>query len=280
MSAHRSVWWFPAWLALAAMPCQAGATSAPDALGPLNRFQASLGVFSNQLSLEGRVDGRASHDGSERNFADALDIGDRRSVDLAELSWRPFERHEFSLRHYRDDRSRTVTLEETLRFDGRTFPVQAEFTGRAAFRALEFGYTGWIHVDERSALGLEFGVLKLTGSLSLSGTIVIDEVGEADGEAAVTDSLHAPLIGVAGRWVAAPRLRAFAKVRAIALRYDGIDGTAFSATAGMEWFPWRSLGLVLQYTDTWVEGERNGPDFNGRMEVGFNGPQMLLRYVR
>lgn len=263
---------------LAAAVLTACAGGEADALEALDRFQLGVGVFSNRLSLDGRVDGSVPFDGSRRDFADDLDLGGRRSVELVELSWRPFERHQFSVRHYRDSRRETASLSEELRFDGRTFPVQAEIDARAAFSAFEASYTGWLHAAPRSAFGIQVGVLRLAVEMEIDGIVREPTLGEFRDDARVEDHLYAPLIGIAGRRLLGERTRAYLEARAIELRHRGIDGTAFSATFGIEHFFGERLGLALQYSDTWVEVERRSSDFNGRLEVGFAGPQALLRW--
>lgn len=259
-------------LLLASAPAQASQLEA------LDRFRLGVGVFSNQLGLQGRADGSAPFDGSVRDFADALDIGDRRSIELAEIAWRPFERHEFGLRHYRDSRRQRVLLDDELRFDGQVFPFAADIEGRARFRLLELSYTGWLHASRSSALGIQLGVLRLSARLEIDASISNATIGQVQGEASVSDQLHAPLVGIAARRVFGEHLRGFVEARAISLSRGSLDGEAFSATAGIEVFPHPSLGIVLQYSDTWLEVERRSSDFNGRLEVGFNGPQAMLRW--
>jgi len=260
-----------------------GPASATE-LTALDRGRISVGTFSNQLNLHGRVDGRVSIDsntfveGSTRDFADDFDIGNRRSISLWELGWRPFERHEFSLRRYSDARRKTARITDELRFDGQVFAFDVELEGRAAFEALELSYTGWLHADQRSAVGLQLGVLRLAGSVAIAGEIESPDFGRARGEAEVSNQLHAPLLGISGRRVFGRHVRGFVELRAIKLDYSGIDGKALSASAGVEVYPWRKLGLVLQYSDTWVRAERRSDNFSGRLEVGFSGPQALLRW--
>ncbi len=264
--------------ALASALLLAAADRDAAALEALDRFQLGVGVFSNRLSLDGRVDGSVPFDGSRRDFADDLDLGGRRSVELVEVSWRPFERHQFAVRHYRDSRRETAALAEELRFDGRVFPVQAEIDGRAAFTSFEASYTGWLHATPASAFGVQIGVLRLGVEMEIDGVVREPTLGEFRDDARVEDHLHAPLIGIAGRRVLGSRTRAYLEARAIELRHRGIDGTAFSATFGIEHFLGERLGLALQYSDTWLEVERRSSDFNGRLEIGFAGPQALLRW--
>ncbi len=254
-----------------------GSHCAAAPLQALDRFRISAGTFSNTLNLDGRVDGGVEFDGSTRDFDQELDFAHRRSLELFELGWRPFERHEFNLRHYRDSRVRTARLDTELRFAGEVFPIQAEASGRAAFQTIDAHYTGWLHATRESAFGVQLGVIRLSASLAISGEIRNPEFGSARGEAAVSDHVHAPLIGFSARRVVGTRTRLFGEARAFRLNHHGIDGRAFSASAGIEFYPVERVGLVVQYSDSWIEAERRSAQFTGRLEVGFRGPQAMLR---
>ena len=249
-----------------------------DTLPALDRLQISAGLFSNELNVDGRVDGRASFEGSERDFDETLGFTKRRSIDLIDISWRPFDRHSFGLRQYRDSRSRMVRLEDELRFDGEVFPFDAQVRGRAAFSALELTYTGWIKASERSAMGVQVGALRLSANLSIRGEIESPDFGSAEGGASVSRHLYAPLVGISGRQVLGRKVRTFFDLKAIQLRYDGVDGRAYLGSAGIEYFPVKSLGLVLQYAETRVKVEQSVGDFNGQLDLGFRGPQALIRW--
>jgi hypothetical protein len=256
-------------------------TAAPllqaQALGPLDRMTLAVGVFDGRLSLDGQVRANGTWAGEARRVADDFELGSSRAMELAEFSWSPWERHEFGVRYLRDRYRRTVRLSEEVRLEGQTFPVDVDLDGRTRFAGLEFDYTWWMFANDRSALGLQLGVLRLGAGVSLRGRVSSPDAGTVTLDANVSDHLYAPLIGIAGRHVFGERLRGFAELRAIELGFNGNDGTALAGTAGIEYLFGERVGLALQYADTRVRVERERERASGRLEFGLRGPQALLR---
>jgi hypothetical protein len=240
------------------------------------RFSLALGGFRNSLSLQGRIDD-AVIEGTEIDFEDQFDFDNRRRLDFAELRMRPFRRHEFGIKAFRDARIRRAVLDETLRFDGEEFLVDAEAEARIAFRNLEFDYTWWALARPEQALGLQFGVLRFSASLSMRGRVRVEGEGEAEGRASVSDRFFVPLVGLAWRRHLGPDWRLESELRYLRRSYRGIQGKAVSGHLGIEWLASRHLGLMLQYGYTEVALAQDEPDLSGALQVGFQGPQALLR---
>ncbi|MGQ0799642.1 MAG: hypothetical protein ACT4NL_05980 [Pseudomarimonas sp.] len=261
-----------------------GAPAFAQSLTPLDRFSVSAGVFNSRLSLDGRIRAEGTLIGSLRSYAEDFDLGSRRTVGMAELSWSPFQRHELSLRYSRDSYQRGGTLSDQIRFEGEVFPIDAELTARARFTSVEFDYTWWMVATDASAFGVQLGALRYEASLSLSGS-VSGEGGTARLDADAKRQLHAPLIGIAGRHLFSDRLRGFAELRAIKLDYEQIEGAAMSATIGLEYYFSDHMGVVLQYADTRVRADRRisgSNDFGegqleGRLGLGLSGAQAMLK---
>jgi hypothetical protein len=258
------------WLILG--PAQA--TAAGEVLE--ERFSLALGGFRNSLSLQGRVDD-AVIEGTQIDFEDQFDFDNRRRLDFAELRMRAFGRHEFGIKAFRDARIRRAVLDETLRFDGEEFLVDAEAEARIALRSLEFDYTWWVWARPHQALGIQLGVLRFSASLSIRGRVRVDGEGEAEGQAAVSDRFFVPLAGLAWRRQLGPHWRLESELRYLRRSYRGIDGRAVSGHLGVEWLTSRHLSLMLQYGYTEVELAQDKPDLSGALQVGFQGPQALLR---
>jgi len=261
--------------ALSAIALLAAADATASAA--LDRFSVGVGSFSNRLQVEGRVDGSAEFDGSTRDFDETLDVGNRRRIGLWEASWLIDGRHQIDYRRYDDERRREVQIDEEIRFNGEVFPVQLALRGRAGFKLDELTYTAWFRHESDSPLGLQLGVLRLEGYLGLGGRIVVDDVGEAEGETSVRDRVHAPLIGLAARHQLTRHWRLYGEGRLIRLKVSGIRGAALSGQVGIEYQPTRHLGIALQYGGARVDGEKHKDGFSGELEVGFSGPQLLLR---
>ncbi|MCK7594242.1 hypothetical protein [Pseudomarimonas salicorniae] len=261
--------WLPLLLLAAALPARG-----EGVLG--ERFSLAFGGFQNTLTLQGRVDD-AVVEGTEIDFNDEFAFDNRRRLDLAELRFRAFDRHEFGIKAFRDARERRSILSETLRFDDQEFLVDAEAVGRVSFRSLEFDYTWWAWHDRDQAVGLQLGVIRFGASLSIRGRVAVDGQGEAEGRAAVSDRFFVPLAGIAWRRQLGPHWRLEAEARYLRRSYRGIEGEALSGHIGLEWLLGRHLSLVGQYGYTEVDVEQDELDLAGKLEVGFKGPQALLR---
>jgi len=256
-----------------------GGLSAPAAAAEMkavDRFALSFGGFGNSLSLDGRVND-AEVEGTRLDFAREFEFDRRRNLKLGEFSFRPWERHEFGVRAYRDSRQRSANLDEEVRFAGQTFVVDAEVTGRVGLQTLEFDYTWWFHSEPRTAVGIQLGLLRVSASLSLRGTVEVDDIGEANGQASVSDSFYVPLAGIAARQVFGERWRGFVEARYLRRNYRDIKGRAISGTAGLEFAVTDRWSIVAQYANTQVDVEQDEIDLSGELEVGFTGPQLLAR---
>lgn len=256
--------------------CCAGhpAQAAADVLG--ERFSIALGGFRNSLSLEGRVDD-AVIEGTDLDFADEFDFNNRRRLDIAELRVRVSDRQEFGVKAFRDSRERRAVLSEPVRFEGREFLVDAEVLGRVSLRSLEFDYTWWLWADQQQAFGFQLGVLRVGASLSLRGRVAVPGEGEATGSAAVSERFFVPLAGMAWRRQLGDSWRLEADLRYLRRSYRDLDGEALSGHLGAEWLASRHFSVVLQYGFTEVDVEQDKVDLAGALQVGFKGPQALLR---
>lgn len=248
--------------------------SSAEILG--ERFSLALGGFHNTLSLQGRLDD-AVVQGTEIDFDDQFALDNRRRLDLAELRIRALDRHEFGVKAFRDARERRAILSEPIRFDDQEFLVDAEAIGRVSFRSLEFDYTWWAWADDRQALGLQLGVIRFGASLSIRGRVAVAGEGEAEGSAAVSDRFFVPLAGLAWRRQLGSDWRIESELRYLRRSYRGIEGRALSGHVGLEWLFGRHLSVVAQYGFTEVDLKQDEIDLAGTLQVGFKGPQALLR---
>lgn len=245
-------------------------------LPALDRFSLSAGVFDNAFHVEGRVDGRDVA-GSERDFSEDFGFDTRRQIDIFEASWLIADRHQIEARYYVDARQRRRAIDESISFDGELFPIQLNLEGRARFSTSELNYAYWWRSDSATPLAAQIGVLRLAGLLGLRGRLLVEDVGEVEGSASVSEHVYAPVIGLAARHAFGSRWRAFAEVRFIELDIKRISGHVWAGRVGAEFLPTRHTAIVAQYAGSRWDARRPGEDFAGELEIGFQGPQLLLK---
>jgi hypothetical protein len=164
-----------------------------------------------------------------------------------------------------------------LVFDGETFLVDAEAVARVSFRSMEFDYTWWAWADQQQAFGFQLGLLRFGTSLSIRGRVSVPDEGEATGSAAVSERFFVPLIGLAWRRQLGDHWRLESELRYLRRSYRDLDGEAISGHLGLEWLATRHISLILQYGYTNIDVEQENEHLSGTLEIGFRGPQALLR---
>lgn len=272
---ERAIRHFPFLLAAAVLSPAATAQTLP----PTDRLSIGIGGFGNSLGLEGRFDGSVEESGTRYDFAEGFDLADRRSLGLLAVEWSPLLRHQLHLVAFKDSRSRTETISRELVFEGVTFPLSAEVTGRFDIRALDLGYTWWAYRSERTALGLGLGVLEYRASVELAGAIRRTGEDDALAEAVVgaSERVRAPVVSASWRYVIADRLRLRADFSALDIGWDRIDGEILRLQVAAEYFPWENVGISLGYAVSQLEAEAQRANFRGRLELEFEGVQALAR---
>lgn len=243
----------------------------------LDRWSVGAGTFDNTFQIKGRVDGAVENQGSLIDFDERFGFDRTRLTQLYEFQYLLAERHQIELRHYSDERTRSAAIDDVIEFEGETFPAQASLRGSAGFAVSEVSYAYWWRTETRTPWAAQLGAVRLRGKLGLSGRVEIEDIGESEGAASVRERVDAPVVGVAVRHAFNQRWRWFATTRLIYLDLGKLEGYAYTARVGVEWFPTRHLGLELQYGQSAWNAEKAKGAFNGELEVGFRGPQLLLK---
>ena len=249
----------------------------------LDRAGFSLGSYRNDLTLGAKVNGTVDDtgttlDGTEIDFDRDFDFGGSHQLLFAEANWRPFTRHQFGVVYHRDERDHERRLQRDIVFNGDTFPVDAEVRANFEYQLLEARYTYWPWLTRQDAFGLTLGVAAYRLELGLSGRIAVGNVGASETRTADFDSdVPAPLVGLDYRHAFNEDWRLFADVSAFKASVNEIDGHAANVNLGVEWFPWRHVGLALVYTGYELRGDLERRGFEGDLKLRSSGYQLQLR---
>ena len=223
----------------------ASAAKAEDSL-VLDRFSLTAGTFQSDIDLRARLGGNADIGESEIDFEEDFNFSADRQLPIFELGWRPFDRHEFRLRHFNDRQSRSAVLSREIRFEGEVYPVNAEARGSVELDVIELDYTYWAWAQPRDAFGLRIGALRYTLDVGLEARIESPDVGSVELQGSAARSVNAPVIGAVYRHAFSERWRGHSDFSAVKLRWDDIDGRVLEGQRagtlpldeGEKPFPW------------------------------------------
>jgi hypothetical protein len=261
----------------------APAAAAEQETWALDRAGFSLGSYRSDLNLNASVNGEIGGtgtrlDGTEIDYERDFDFGGSHQLLFAEASWRPFERHQFGLGYHRDRRDSTRRLERDILFNGDTFRINAEVRADFEYQLLDARYTYWPWLTRQDALGLTLGVAAYRLELGLSGELSIGGVGTTQRQTAAFDSdVPAPLIGLDYRHAFNRDWRFFADASAFKASVNAIDGRVANLNLGLEYYPWRHVGVAFVYTGYELRGDIERRGFEGDLKLRSSGYQLQLR---
>ncbi|BEP60742.1 hypothetical protein GmRootV213_12960 [Variovorax sp. V213] len=92
-----------------------------------------------------------------------------------------------------------------------------------------------------------------------------------------SDNAVAPLLEVGVRHAISPDLRLFADFSGVRKGGGRFHGSIYNASAGVEWFPVKNVGLVLAYGATHIDMARETSTAETRVKVKLNGPSAFVK---
>ncbi|MCY1526942.1 hypothetical protein D9M68_619880 [compost metagenome] len=92
-----------------------------------------------------------------------------------------------------------------------------------------------------------------------------------------SDNAIAPLLEIGVRHAITPDLRLFADASGVWKSSGRFHGNIYNASAGVEWFPVKNVGLVLSYGVTNIDLTREGGFADSRLKVRLQGPSAFLK---
>jgi hypothetical protein len=92
-----------------------------------------------------------------------------------------------------------------------------------------------------------------------------------------SDDAIAPLLELGVRHAISPDLRLFADVSGVRKGGGRFHGNIYNASAGVEWFPVKNVGLVFAYGVTNIDLSRESRTAETRLKVKMHGPSAFLK---
>lgn len=133
----------------------------------------------------------------------------------------------------------------------------------------------WWFGSGNTVLGLGAGAAYYKISLKANATASISSVSTSvSGE--YTDDAIAPLLGIGFRHAINSDLRLFADASAMKKSGGQVHGALYNAAAGIEWFPVKNVGVVLDYSMTQIDLTRDDTiQTNAKLRI--QGPAVFMK---
>ncbi|KIQ26810.1 hypothetical protein RT97_22515 [Variovorax paradoxus] len=149
----------------------------------------------------------------------------------------------------------------------------ANFNTKLDFAKLS--YKWWIG-SGNTVLGLGAGAAYYRATLGASALVSVNgQVGTLSQSS--SDNAIAPLLEIGVRHAITPDLRLFADASGVWKSSGRFHGNIYNASAGVEWFPVKNVGVVVSYGVTNIDLTRDSDSADSRLKVRLQGPSAFLK---
>jgi len=244
---------------------------------PLDRTSIWLGGFharsDTTLTATARFQGLSTS--ASLNLEDDLGLDDVQPVSHARVDFLLGESQGFSFEYFGYRRSNRRAISRDFDFDGQTYRASAEVLGKFDYDFGSAAYRWWFG-EGATVYGLGLGVAyyRVRTLLEASASLNDESLGARTRS---SDEALAPLLALGWRHGFSERVRVYADLSGVAKGGSGLSGHIVDAAVGMEWFPFKRVGLAVEYGSTSIQLDREREFISGRLDLDLQGPSVFLR---
>lgn len=243
-------------------------TALADPSPALDRFSFSAGAFQAKPTFSANVD---------TNFG-RLDTGEversRVTMPRVRAEMLLFDSQGLSFDYYQYKRDYGGALASNFNTGSGTVTTTGSANLNVKLDLAKLAYKWWLGSGD-TVLGLGLGAAYYRAQFDARATA---SIGASTG--AISDSYSddavAPLLEVGLRHALGNNVRLFAEASGVRKSGGSVDGEIYNAALGVEWFPLKNVGVVLDYGMTQIDLRRNNAN-NAHIKVRLNGPSAYLK---
>ena len=251
---------------------QAAFAQVPEAL---DRASVSLGDF--YPAVDARVSaGGPVIAGSDVDFQQDLGLEKRRSLPNFRAELLVFDSQGFSIGGYRYSRQTGTSLARDIAFDGNDYAIDAHVEARLRLDVMHAAWHWWFASGPQDVIGLGLGAAYYDLGGTIEGAVSVNG-GSAQARGSAQGDAIAPLLTLGWRHAFSNDFRVYADFSGVRKPSGALTGHLVNGTLGMEYYPWRNLGVALEYSANNLDLKADKASWEGRARIHFYGPAAFVR---
>jgi hypothetical protein len=190
-----------------------------------------------------------------------------------------FDSQGISFDYYRYHRSYDFNVAGGSTIGGEPVTGSADFNANVKIDLARLSYKWWLGSgNDVFGIGLGGAYYRADISGSINGTVSTPSQTFADGASdRYTDDAVAPLIELAWRHAFSQDLRMYVEASGVKKNGGNLQGHIYNGNVGLEWFPWKNLGLVADYGVSRVKLEHDNSSGTDDLDIRFRGPSLFIK---
>jgi len=241
---------------------------------PLDRFSIAAGGFYTEPKISAEGDSRYGHLATpEGELGHATLPRVKAELLLGDSQGLSFD-------YFRYDKSYNPTFSGRTTYEGRSISGNGSVDGKLQIDLAQLAYRWWLGHDQ-DVFGIGVGAAYLHARISGTGTASALGVDGAtipvtvSGSGAASESAFAPLIELGWKHSFSDQVRMFAEASGIRKNGGRVDGHIYGGTVGLEWFPAKQVGFVVDYGIQKIKLNRDIG--NDKLNVRLTGPSAFVK---
>jgi hypothetical protein len=196
--------------------------------------------------------------------------------------WRISNRNHLTFMYFTNGVSRTKTLDQQIDWGDAVYDVGASVTARNRLSVYELGYEFAFIKKQTFELAASFGVHYTKATIDLTGNATLTPPGGPPmmvNAAVKSASVPAPLpvLGLRMGWAFADHWMLDAQFQVFDFSYDSFHGNWTDGKLGVTYLINKHFGVGIGYDDFSSHLSIDKPNFNGKLNLGYNGGLIYLR---
>lgn len=207
---------------------------------------------------------------------DDLGFPDHKFSPRARLDWLLGDHQGFSFDYYSIDRSETKGLSRDIRYGGYDYLASARVKGKLDFGFGSAAYRWWFG-NGPSVFGVGVGAAYYRLRTGLSGEASLN--GESVQASTSSDeSAWAPMLQLGWRYAISDQVRVYIDASGIKKNGGNLNGHIYNAALGLEWFPWKNVGLGAEYGYQKIKLNQRHHEYHDDLNMQVDGPSLFVRF--
>lgn len=245
----------------------AGAALA-DPSPALDRFSVSGGAFY----AEPRI--KVGADTSYGRIDTPDDKQGRTAIPRVKADLLVGDKHGFSFDYYRYDKTYMPAVAGNGIVNGLPMSGNANVNADLRLDLAKLAYKWWIG-SGNDVFGIGAGAAYYHATIDGNARGTLNGItGTANGS--VGESAYAPLLELGWRHAFTPDLRMYAEASGIRKNGGTINGHIYGGNLGVEWFPWKNVGLVADYGVSKIKLKRDS-ERSADLNIRLTGPSAYVK---
>lgn len=240
---------------------------------PLDRVSLWLGGYYATSDTTVYAASKGDLVSGNLNLEDDLGFKPRKVTPRVRLDLLVGDKQGFSLDFYRYERTRDKSLSRSITYDGTTYDAAAKVHGDLNFDFGSVAYRWWFGSGD-DVFGLGLGASYYRVKAGVRGQASLND-HRVHAETSTEANAWAPLLQIGWRHAFNDRWRMYFDASGVLKNGGNLDGHIYNASLGVQWFPWKNIGLSAEYGISRIRLHQQHHRYNDSLDLKLDGPSLF-----